>query len=49
MKPVAWHGTHGVRGVDAYATHGLPIDEALRASEMVPKNQDGCLRVPLRP
>jgi threonine dehydrogenase-like Zn-dependent dehydrogenase len=36
-------------GVDAYATHRLPIDEAPRAYEMFQKKQDGCFKVLLQP
>src|SRR5436190_11726007 len=36
-------------GVDTYATHRLPIDEAPRAYEIFQKKQDGCFKVLLQP
>jgi threonine dehydrogenase-like Zn-dependent dehydrogenase len=36
-------------GVDRYATHRLPIDEAPRAYEMFQKKQDGTFKVLLQP
>jgi threonine dehydrogenase-like Zn-dependent dehydrogenase len=36
-------------GVDVYATHRLPIDEAPRAYEIFQKKQDGCFKVLLQP
>ena len=36
-------------GVDSFATHRLPIDEAPRAYEIFQKKQDGCFKVLLQP
>jgi threonine dehydrogenase-like Zn-dependent dehydrogenase len=36
-------------GVDSYATHRLPIDEAPEAYEIFQKKQDGCFKVLLQP
>jgi threonine dehydrogenase-like Zn-dependent dehydrogenase len=36
-------------GVDTYATHRLPIDEAPRAYEIFQKKQDGAFKVLLQP
>jgi threonine dehydrogenase-like Zn-dependent dehydrogenase len=36
-------------GVDTYATHRLPLDEAPRAYEIFQKKQDGCFKVLLQP
>jgi threonine dehydrogenase-like Zn-dependent dehydrogenase len=36
-------------GVDTYATHRLPIDEAPHAYEIFQKKQDGCFKVLLQP
>jgi threonine dehydrogenase-like Zn-dependent dehydrogenase len=36
-------------GVDTYATHHLPIDDAPRAYEIFQKKQDGCFKVLLQP
>jgi threonine dehydrogenase-like Zn-dependent dehydrogenase len=36
-------------GVDTYATHRLPIDDAPRAYEIFQKKQDGCFKVLLQP
>jgi threonine dehydrogenase-like Zn-dependent dehydrogenase len=36
-------------GVDTYATHRLPIDQAPRAYEIFQKKQDGCFKVLLQP
>ena len=39
----------GGLGVDGYATHRLPIDEAPRAYEIFQKKQDGAFKVLLQP
>ena len=36
-------------GVDGYATHRVPIDEAPRAYEIFQKKQDGAFKVLLQP
>ena len=36
-------------GVDDYATHRLPLDDAPRAYELFQKKQDGCFKVQLKP
>jgi threonine dehydrogenase-like Zn-dependent dehydrogenase len=36
-------------GVDDYATHRLPLDDAPRAYEIFQKKQDGCFKVQLKP
>jgi threonine dehydrogenase-like Zn-dependent dehydrogenase len=36
-------------GVDTYATHRLPLDEAPHAYEIFQKKQDGCFKVLLQP
>jgi threonine dehydrogenase-like Zn-dependent dehydrogenase len=36
-------------GVDTYATHRLPIDDAPRAYEIFQKKQDGAFKVLLQP
>lgn len=48
MKAVAWHGKLDVRvdtfpdplGVESFATHRLPLEEAPRAYELFQKKQD---------
>ena len=42
-------GDDGPLGVDGYATHRLPIDEAPRAYEIFQKKQDGAFKVLLQP
>jgi threonine dehydrogenase-like Zn-dependent dehydrogenase len=36
-------------GVDTFATHHLPLDEAPRGYEIFQKKQDNALKVVLRP
>jgi threonine dehydrogenase-like Zn-dependent dehydrogenase len=36
-------------GVDDYASHHLPIDDALRAYDIFQKKQDGAFRILLQP
>jgi threonine dehydrogenase-like Zn-dependent dehydrogenase len=36
-------------GVDGFATHRLPLEEAPRAYEMFQKKQDGAIKVLLQP
>jgi threonine dehydrogenase-like Zn-dependent dehydrogenase len=36
-------------GVDTFATHRMPLDEAPRAYEIFQKKQDGCFKVLLKP
>ena len=36
-------------GVDDFATHRLPLDEAPRAYEMFQKKQDGAIKILLQP
>ncbi len=36
-------------GVDDFATHWLPLDQAPLAYEMFQKKQDGCVKVLLQP
>jgi threonine dehydrogenase-like Zn-dependent dehydrogenase len=38
-----------VLGVEQFATHHLPLDEAPRAYEMFQKKEDGCVKVVLKP
>jgi threonine dehydrogenase-like Zn-dependent dehydrogenase len=38
-----------VLGVESFATHRLPLDEAPAAYEMFQQKKDGCIKVVLKP